>query len=346
MATLFGVVMLTHQIGGFLGAWLGGKVFEATGSYDWVWYIDIVLAVGAALVHLPIPTDHCRRSCAIWRQSSRMVANDGWLIHAARSAATRAGSGDGGCASTTRGIVGRRTARAATGRAPRRDRHPARGEGPARRQVERIHRRRAGDPGHGPVLRAHCGLHLAHQPLFVPVFAQGHDAHARALVRRQRVLQPLHALLPGKGFAGEGARKARRTATVQRGASASASRTSARWASEGSRKRPAQAAWAAGLIPPILRRHRAHRAQRRVDELVVRRLARRVGVGLAQVDLAGGARRDRSPAARSIASQPAWLGTHQLLSSPAKRCSMKAILGQPASSSGSRSVMGWSCVSG
>ena len=54
MATLFGIVMLTHQAGGFLGAWLGGKVFEATGAYDWVWYIDIVLAVGAALVHLPI----------------------------------------------------------------------------------------------------------------------------------------------------------------------------------------------------------------------------------------------------------------------------------------------------
>lgn len=54
MATLFGLVMLTHQIGGFLGAWLGGRVFEATGNYDWVWYIDIVLAVGAALIHLPI----------------------------------------------------------------------------------------------------------------------------------------------------------------------------------------------------------------------------------------------------------------------------------------------------
>lgn len=54
MATLFGIVMLTHQVGGFLGAWLGGTVFEATGSYDWVWYIDIVLAAGAALVHLPI----------------------------------------------------------------------------------------------------------------------------------------------------------------------------------------------------------------------------------------------------------------------------------------------------
>jgi predicted MFS family arabinose efflux permease len=54
MATLFGLVMLTHQVGGFLGAWLGGTVFEATGSYDWVWYVDVVLAIGAALVHLPI----------------------------------------------------------------------------------------------------------------------------------------------------------------------------------------------------------------------------------------------------------------------------------------------------
>ena len=54
MATLFGVVMLSHQVGGFLGAWLGGRVFEATGNYDWVWYIDILLAAGAALIHLPI----------------------------------------------------------------------------------------------------------------------------------------------------------------------------------------------------------------------------------------------------------------------------------------------------
>jgi predicted MFS family arabinose efflux permease len=54
MATLFGIVMLSHQVGGFLGAWLGGKAFEWTGSYDWMWYADIVLAVGAALVHLPI----------------------------------------------------------------------------------------------------------------------------------------------------------------------------------------------------------------------------------------------------------------------------------------------------
>ena len=57
MATLFGIVMLSHQIGGFLGAWLGGKLFEATGSYDWMWYIDVVLVIGAALMHLPIKED-------------------------------------------------------------------------------------------------------------------------------------------------------------------------------------------------------------------------------------------------------------------------------------------------
>lgn len=54
MAMLFGVLMLAHQIGGFFGAFLGGHVFQVTGSYDWVWYIDIALAAGAALVHLPI----------------------------------------------------------------------------------------------------------------------------------------------------------------------------------------------------------------------------------------------------------------------------------------------------
>jgi MFS family permease len=54
MGTLFGIVMVAHQVGGFLGAYLGGQAFELTGSYDWMWYADIVLAVGAALVHLPI----------------------------------------------------------------------------------------------------------------------------------------------------------------------------------------------------------------------------------------------------------------------------------------------------
>jgi predicted MFS family arabinose efflux permease len=54
LATLFGIVMLSHQVGGFLGAWLGGKAFEATGSYDWMWWADIGLCLFAAAVHLPI----------------------------------------------------------------------------------------------------------------------------------------------------------------------------------------------------------------------------------------------------------------------------------------------------
>ncbi len=54
MATLFGIVMLSHQIGGFLGAYLGGMAFAATGSYDWMWWADIALALFAAAVHLPI----------------------------------------------------------------------------------------------------------------------------------------------------------------------------------------------------------------------------------------------------------------------------------------------------
>ncbi|MES2414965.1 MAG: MFS transporter [Pseudomonadota bacterium] len=58
MAMLFGIVMLAHQVGGFLGAFLGGYIFQATGSYDWVWYIDIMLAAGAALVNLPIREKH------------------------------------------------------------------------------------------------------------------------------------------------------------------------------------------------------------------------------------------------------------------------------------------------
>jgi predicted MFS family arabinose efflux permease len=54
LATLFGLVMLSHQVGGFLGAYLGGKAFEATGSYDWMWWADIALCLFAAAVHLPI----------------------------------------------------------------------------------------------------------------------------------------------------------------------------------------------------------------------------------------------------------------------------------------------------
>jgi MFS family permease len=54
LATLFGLTLFSHQIGGFFGAWLGGIAIDATGSYNWMWYADIVLATLAALVNLPI----------------------------------------------------------------------------------------------------------------------------------------------------------------------------------------------------------------------------------------------------------------------------------------------------
>ncbi len=54
LATLFGLTLLTHQIGGFLGAWLGGLAMAHDGSYQWMWYADMVLALFAALVNLPI----------------------------------------------------------------------------------------------------------------------------------------------------------------------------------------------------------------------------------------------------------------------------------------------------
>lgn len=54
LATLFGLTLLTHQIGGFLGAWLGGLAMAHDGHYLWMWYVDIILASLAALVNLPI----------------------------------------------------------------------------------------------------------------------------------------------------------------------------------------------------------------------------------------------------------------------------------------------------
>ena len=54
LATLFGLTLLSHQVGGFFGAWLGGLAFVRFGDYSWMWYADIALALAAALVNLPI----------------------------------------------------------------------------------------------------------------------------------------------------------------------------------------------------------------------------------------------------------------------------------------------------
>ncbi len=54
LATLFGLTLLTHQIGGFLGAYLGGLAISQFGDFSWMWYADIVLATLAAIFNLPI----------------------------------------------------------------------------------------------------------------------------------------------------------------------------------------------------------------------------------------------------------------------------------------------------
>ena len=54
LSTLFGLTLLSHQIGGFLGAYLGGLAISKFGDYGWMWYADMALAAMAALINLPI----------------------------------------------------------------------------------------------------------------------------------------------------------------------------------------------------------------------------------------------------------------------------------------------------
>jgi MFS family permease len=54
MSMLSGFAFLSHQVGSFLGAWLGGRLYVALGSYDWVWGLSIALGLFAALVNLPV----------------------------------------------------------------------------------------------------------------------------------------------------------------------------------------------------------------------------------------------------------------------------------------------------
>jgi predicted MFS family arabinose efflux permease len=62
LAMLSGVTFFSHQIGSFLGAWLGGFMFDRTGSYDLVWYLSIALGVVAGLINLPIDEREIKRS--------------------------------------------------------------------------------------------------------------------------------------------------------------------------------------------------------------------------------------------------------------------------------------------
>ena len=54
MTMLYGVVFFSHQVGSFLGVWLGGVVYDATKSYDMMWWISIGLGLFAAAIHWPI----------------------------------------------------------------------------------------------------------------------------------------------------------------------------------------------------------------------------------------------------------------------------------------------------
>ena len=54
MGTLYGIVFFSHQLGSFLGVWLGGRLYDATGSYEAVWWIGVGVGAFSAIVHLPI----------------------------------------------------------------------------------------------------------------------------------------------------------------------------------------------------------------------------------------------------------------------------------------------------
>jgi predicted MFS family arabinose efflux permease len=66
---LGGFVFFSHQIGSFMGVWLGGYLYDRTGSYDIVWYIAIALGVAAALINLPV------RETPILRGTARVDAS-------------------------------------------------------------------------------------------------------------------------------------------------------------------------------------------------------------------------------------------------------------------------------
>ncbi|MFD0390245.1 MFS transporter [Tistrella bauzanensis] len=68
MSTLFGLVFMGHQLGGFLGSWLAGRIFDSVGSYDPVWWLSVGLGLLSALLHILIrekPVARLRASAAL-----------------------------------------------------------------------------------------------------------------------------------------------------------------------------------------------------------------------------------------------------------------------------------------
>jgi len=64
LSMLGGFVFLSHQVGSFLGVWLGGKLYDATGSYDVVWWIAVALGVFAAIANMPVKESAIARTAA------------------------------------------------------------------------------------------------------------------------------------------------------------------------------------------------------------------------------------------------------------------------------------------
>ena len=62
LGMLGGVVFFSHQVGSFLGVWMGGVLYDQTGSYDVVWWLGVVLGIFAALVHWPIKEEPVKRT--------------------------------------------------------------------------------------------------------------------------------------------------------------------------------------------------------------------------------------------------------------------------------------------
>jgi predicted MFS family arabinose efflux permease len=64
LAMLFGFAFLSHQIGSFIGVWLGGALFDAFGTYDPVWWLGVALGVASAVINLPIVEEPVERLAA------------------------------------------------------------------------------------------------------------------------------------------------------------------------------------------------------------------------------------------------------------------------------------------
>jgi predicted MFS family arabinose efflux permease len=65
LSTLYGIVFFSHQLGSFLGVWLGGRIYDMVNSYDTVWVLAILLGVAAAILHLPITDRAVKMDTAI-----------------------------------------------------------------------------------------------------------------------------------------------------------------------------------------------------------------------------------------------------------------------------------------